>query len=203
MTPPTRVVLAAPETDRIDRLEAENRALRARLAELEEAHRRLCDDYVEASDRAGELVLQHAALRQIHGAAGREPLLQALQEIVINVIGSEELAIFEREGDHLRLARAFGVDPAPLEAVRVGAGPIGRAAAGERHVVAWDGPCPDDPRLTGCVPLVWAGAVVGALAWWRMLDHKPALVESDREVVEMLAVHAGQALHRTARAGGP
>ena len=169
--------------------------LRQRIASLQEELRRTSDAWVDSADRVSEFVLLHAAVRQIHAARGREELMQALQEIVINVLGSEELAIFTRDGRELRLGRAFGVPEDPVRVLRFGEGPIGAtAAAGLVRVAAWDGPFEGDPKLTACVPLVAGGEVEGAIAFWTMLGHKPELVDSDREVMDMLSHHAGQAM---------
>ncbi|MFT3913350.1 MAG: GAF domain-containing protein [Anaeromyxobacteraceae bacterium] len=176
-------------------VDGEEMDLRDRIAALEEELRRTSDAWVDSADRVSEFVLLHAAVRQIHAARGREELLQALQEIVINVLGSEELVIFTREGDELRLARAFGVPEEPVRVLRLGEGPIGATtAAGVFRVAAWDGPFVGDPKLTACVPLVAGGEVEGAIAFWTMLGHKPELLDPDREVMDMLSHHAGQAM---------
>jgi hypothetical protein len=173
---------------------AEREVLRASLAALETEHRRVCDQFVESEGQTGELVQLFATLQQIHGAAGLEELLQALQEVVINVIGSEELAIFVLRDGVLHLARSFGVDPEPLRRIPLGQGTIGRAAqAGSLYVAGRDGP-PEDDRLTACLPLVANGAVVGALAIFRLLGHKPGLSPSDQALFDLLVQHAGQAL---------
>lgn len=180
--------------EQLDRSSAERTLLRERLSELEAEHRRVCDEFVEAEEQAGQLVQLHATLQQIHGAADREALLQVVQEVVINVIGSEELAIFELQGGELRLARAFGVDPGPLQRIALGQGPLGRAAQDGRLLMA--GPDHDlgDDRLTACVPLTAAGRLVGLVAVYRLLGHKPLLGPNDQEVFELLGPHAGQAL---------
>ena len=184
--------------EQLSRANAERTLLRERLAELEAEHRHVCDEFVASEEQAGELVQRFATLQQIHGAADREALLQVLQEVIINVIGSEELAVFEVAGAELRLARAFGVDPGPLQRIPVGEGPIGRAAAGGRTLVAGRDDLGDD-HLTALVPLTAGGRVVGLVATWRLLGHKPLLGPSDHEVFDLLAPHAGQALRlRTA-----
>jgi len=180
--------------EQLARANAERALLRERLTELEADHRRTCDEFVASEEQAGQLVQLFATLQQIHGAADREALLQVLQEVVINVVGSEELAIFEVAGGELRLARAFGVDPAPLRRIPIGEGPIGRAAAGGRILLAGRDPELGDGRLTACVPLRAGDEVVGLVAVWRLLGHKPLLGPADEQVFELLQPHAGQAL---------
>jgi len=180
--------------EQLSRATAERVLLRERLTELEAEHRRVCDEFVEAEDQADQLVQLFATLQQLHGAADREALLQVLQEVVINVIGSEELAIFEVQGGELRLARAFGVDPGPLQRIALGHGPLGRAAQAGRLLVAGRDPDLGDDWLTACVPLTATGQVVGLVAIYRLLGHKPVLGPGDQEVFELLGPHGGQAL---------
>ena len=175
--------------------EAELAKLRQRLADLEQAYREASEELAEVSDRADLMILQHATVRQISAAIGREPLLQALQEVVINIIGSEELAIFDLVDGALRLARGFGVNPGPLRTIPLGQGPLGRlAAAGQTWVTGRDAAQLETEGLTAFVPLRGDGQLVGAIAIWRMLGHKPELVPSDLETLELLSVHGGQSL---------
>jgi hypothetical protein len=179
---------------------AERTLLRERLTELEAEHRRACDEFVEAEEQASQLVQRFATLQQVHGAESRDALLQTLQEVVINVIGSEELAIFEVAGGELRLARAFGVDPVPLQRIPLGDGPLGRAARAARPLVAGRDDL-GDRALSACVPLTAGGAPVGLIAIWGLLGHKPMLGPADDEVFELLGPNAGRALSLRRAAG--
>ncbi len=184
----------AQTRERLARAAAELGELQRRVAEVEAEHRRITDQVVEAEEQASELAQLHASLRQIHEADGYEPLLQALQEVVINVIGSEELAIFDLQGDQLRLVRSFGIDAGELQRIPLGRGPIGRAASsGRTYLAAGDEPA-EDPALTACLPLKADGVVVGAIAIFGLLAHKPGLTPFDHALFELLIPHGGQAL---------
>ncbi|WP_242355107.1 MULTISPECIES: GAF domain-containing protein [Anaeromyxobacter] len=175
---------------------AERDRLRARVEELEAEQRRLSDDYVAAQERTTELAQLFVALERLHGGRSRADVVAAVQEIVINVVGSEELALFERRGDSLDLLKAFGVDPGPIHTVAVGEGIIGRAASSGATWIAGRDPAPEpcDPELSACIPLRAGDATVGALAIWRLLGHKPILDEQDHAVFDLLSTHAGLAL---------
>lgn len=181
----------------IDHSNAERERLRARLAEIEAENQRICDDYVSVQEQALEVAQLYVSLDRLHGSLSRAEALQALQEIVINVIGTEELAVFEIRGDRLALVHSFGVDPAPLRSLPLGEGTIGRAAAtGTLYVAGRDGrSAPEDADLTACVPLRLGGEPWGALAIFRLLGHKPGLGDADQKVFDLLAAHAGLALH--------
>jgi hypothetical protein len=179
----------------------ERERLRARLLELETENQRMCDDYVAVQEKSTDLAQLYVALERIHGGLSRADTLAALQEIVINVIGSEELAIFERDGDALALVQSFGIDPEPWRRLRAPRGAIARAAAGQLYVAGREGPPePGDEDLTACIPLRVGDAVAGVIAIFRLLGHKPVLGEADHAVFELLTTHAGLALHlRAAR----
>ncbi len=176
--------------------QAERERLRARLAEIEAENQRICDEYVAVQERSTDLAQLYVALERLHGGVSRADTLAAIQEIVINLVGSEELAVFERRGDALALALAFGVSPGPLAAVRLGEGAIGRAAAtGMLYVAGRTGPpAPGEEDLTAAIPLRAGDGTAGVIAIFRLLGHKPGLGDSDHAVFDLLSAHAGVAL---------
>jgi hypothetical protein len=186
-----------------DHAREERERLRGRLAEIEGENRRLCDDFVAVQQQSTELAQRCVALERIHGAATREETLAALQEIVVNVIGSEHLAIFERRGGGLELAQSFGVDPEPLRRVPLGKGAVGAAAATGRLYVAARAaaPEPGDEEVTAAIPLLHGEDVAGVIAIYRLLDHKPGVTEADQALFALLSAHGGVALWLRARAG--
>ncbi|GEJ58397.1 GAF domain-containing protein [Anaeromyxobacter diazotrophicus] len=166
----------------------EEEALRERLAGLEQ--------------QVVELGNACVVMERVHGALDRGAVLLAIQDVVINVIGSEELAIFEVAdgGRLLRPVQSFGVEPRELA---VGAGPVGRAASERRAWTILDGAPPEEePRLTAVAPLSAGPHLTGVVAIWRMLAHKPVFGEADRAVLELLSRHGGAALHLTSPHAG-
>lgn len=137
--------------------------LRAQLAELEQQHANLTCLYVACS--------------RLHASPDREEVLAAIHEIVINLIGCEEFAVFEKEGEKLSLLSSFGTVPAPyLES--------------GSNVSAFE-------NVTAVVPLVLDGRETGAIVLFRLLDHKPGLEPVDHELFELLSTHAATALYKT------
>ncbi len=184
----------------LEQREVEQGRLRDRLAEIERENRRVCDEFVAVQEQNAELVSLYAAIERLHGAPTRIEVLTAIQEIVVNVVGSEEFALFELTPDGRRLApaHAFGIDVGGLKEIAIGSGTVGRAAAEGKPYVAGEGGAPvppEDPHLAACVPLKLGDEVTGALAIYRLLGHKPALTDFDRELFALLERHAGLALH--------
>ena len=215
LTPPPGALPAATVADPVDlekkRLVAElalareavaqaneeRERLRARLAEIEQENQRVCDEYVAIQERSTELAHLYVALERIHGGLSRAETLAAIQEVVINVVGSEELAILERRGDRLVLVQSFGIDPEPWRERPAHAGAVGRAAGGKLFVAGREpaGGGPGEESLTAAIPLRVGDKVVGAIAIFRLLGHKPVLGDTDQALFDLLSSHAGVALH--------
>jgi GAF domain-containing protein len=177
----------------------EQARLRDRLSEIEAENRRVCDEFVAVQEQNADLVALYAAIEQLHGAATRADVIRAIQEVVINMVGSEEFALFELTPDGRRLAPvlAFGVSSGPEE-IEVGCGTVGHAAAaGSPYVAAAGGAVapPGAPPPTACVPLKVGDRVTGALVIYTLLAHKPALTDFDHELFSLLERHAALALH--------
>ncbi|HET6438721.1 MAG TPA: GAF domain-containing protein [Anaeromyxobacter sp.] len=190
---------AAPGSTQLDNVCAQVDALSERLAAALAERDRAVANALELKTWLDEAILVEVALERLHGALDRAEVLRAIQDVVINLVGSEELAVFEPgEGRDLLFAvQSFGVDRARLAPVRLGEGPVGRAAAEGRAWVAGDERPPGDPRLTACVPLLAEGRLMAVLAIWRLLEHKPGLSPADRRVLQLLGRHAGSALYLT------
>ena len=173
----------------------ERERLRERLAGLQAEHQRICDDYVAVQEKSTDLAQLYVALERLHGGATRADTLAAIQEIVVNLVGSEELAVFERRDGALALVHAFGVPPRVLDALRPGEGALSVATAGKLYVAGREGPpAAGEEDLTAAIPLRAGDEIAGVIAIFRLLGHKPALADSDDAVFDLLSAHAGLAL---------
>lgn len=164
----------------VDRLTLENERITAR--------------FLEEEQRASDLMKLLISLRQLHEAAGRPQVLDALQDIVVNVIGSEEHALFAASDhdDILVAARTMGLGSARLSAIPSG---DGAAAALTALRAAPRGLGDRAPMLS--VPLMNGASMIGAIVIFGLLEHKAELDAFDRELLDLLTVHAGAALART------
>jgi GAF domain len=178
----------------------EQARLRDRIAEIEAENRRVCDEFVAVQEQNAGLVGLYAAIERLHGAPTRSEVLAAIQEIVINLVGSEELALFELTSDGRRLAPAlaFGIDRGGLKEIAVGSGTVGRTVAeGKAYVAGDEGALadPEDRHVTACIPLKVGDKATGALAIYGLLGHKHSLTDLDLEIFSLLERHAALALH--------
>jgi hypothetical protein len=203
---PPEKTLAAELARAREALEHARRAheeIQERLAGIQEDNRRLCEEYAAVQEQNSDLVFLFVAVQRLYGAADRADVLAAIQEIVANLVGSEELAVFELSSDGSRLVpvRAFGVGAPELREIAVGSGTVGRVAAAGVPFVAGEPASapPDPPHLTACIPLELGGRVTGALAIYRLLEHKRSLGNLDRELLDLLQKHAATALRASVR----
>lgn len=196
------IELVLDENERLRELHAASLAARARI---ERDQARLVEKLVEVDARFSHLAHLYVASRCLHGPMKRREVLEAVQEVVTNLIGSHEAALFEmqEDGEALSLVACFGIDPGPYRRVSLGQGRIGRCAeTGETQI---GGACrsehaQDSERdLTACVPLKVGDRVVGALALFRLLPRKRSgLTALDHDLLELLATQAAAALYTAA-----
>ena len=179
----------------------EQSRLQERLASIEDESRQFSLRYAEVEQENSNLANLYVASYRLHETVERREVLSVLQEIVANLIGSEEMAIFEMnpEGSALSLVGSFGIDPGRLRTVLVGSGVIGRAVLAGETYVSEGGPAqgglPQEAELTACIPLKLDGRVTGAIALFRLLPQKAGFVAVDRELFDLLATHAATALY--------
>jgi hypothetical protein len=156
-------------------------ALELRIAELESDNDRLASLYV--------------ASHQLHGTLERAHVLTAIQEIVVNLIGSENFGVFELGAESLSLVCSVGLEERDAAVVRAGVQRIRSSIeSGElllRPATAGD--------WVACVPLKVDGHVTGVIAICRLLSHKSELERLDFDLFELLATQAASALHCTSR----
>jgi len=170
--------------------------LRARFDDVEQENEKYAAQYHQIEIHSSNLSNLYVASYQLHASVERETVLSTIQEIVVNLIGSEEVAIFELDEatQEFRLASSFGVEETRLKNFKAGRGPIGqRLISGE--VFINDHVSGGEDKLTACVPLRIGERVIGAILVFRLLEHKQELQPVDHELFELLAIHASTALY--------
>lgn len=182
-------LMRAAERQRADAAELER--LRARFDEIAGENQRFAEQYQHIEEQSSNLANLYVASYQLHNSIERRTVLNTIQEIVINLVGSEQLAIYEVNAEaEFELAASFGLDITRLHTV-VG-GEFAVEKLGEGHIFI--DPAAAEP-LTACIPLQVENRVVGAVLVFRLLEHKAALQQVDYELFELLSVHASTALY--------
>jgi hypothetical protein len=201
----TRASFLESENERLreqfQRHEREHAQVQAQLETIREESRRYSMQYAEVEEQNSNLANLYVASYRLHGTLDRQEVLQTIQEIVANLIGSEQMAVFEREGSTLSLVASTGIDPSSCRSVQVGVGAIGGVVeTGRIHVVEHaQGRHSEDleSELTACIPLTLGDRVIGAIAIFRLLPQKTAIEAVDHELFDLLATHAATALYCT------
>jgi len=159
-----------------ERLRLENEQYRKQFTELEARHTDLANLYV--------------ASYQLHGTLDREGVVAAIQEIVINLIGSESFGVFECTADAMQPICAVGLSPEETFRVeRLGHQLWGELQRGELLL---------RPAAVGewlaWLPLKINGRVTGVIAIRQLLPHKEGLEPVDFELFDLLANQAATSL---------
>jgi hypothetical protein len=150
-------------------------------------------------------VLLIAARQRLAGAVQRDEVLATIDEIVVDLIGSEEFAVFElphmdADVETMQLAHVRGIAADSPRLARA-AGPIRYALGVGQTLVARSrrkGADDVDGGLTAAIPLKLDGHVTGAIAIFGLAPHKEALTAVDHELFEVLSRQAAMALHGAA-----
>lgn len=154
---------------------------------------------LEVEQHNSDLTNLYVASNRLHESLDRREVLAAIQEIVINLVGSEELAVFEvsEDGSSLELVDSFGVEKGKFDKIPLGSGSIGQVAAKGEPVLGGENASDGEQGLTACVPLMLGKQAVGAVAVFRLLPQKPGLQPLDRDLLDLLRAQAGLALYCT------
>lgn len=203
--------LTEAETE-LDRFRQSQETLHRQLGSVEQENHRFSEQFLEVQRRNNDLAHLYVAGYRLHATLDHREVLQAIEEIVINLIGSEVFGVFERPpgGGAFELVGSFGLARERFpDGVVPGRGVLGRVAqTGEMLFV--EGPLPDalatEENLTACIPLAVAGRVLGLVAIFDLLPQKGGrLAPLDRELMDILATQAAPALYCSslhARYGG-
>jgi hypothetical protein len=179
---------------RVAELEQERDTLTRRLSAVEAENRQWVEQYVASEQQRSDLTHLYAATHALTAHTTRGEVVQAIREIITNLIGSEDMAFFEAVGgETLSLIAAFGT-ATPPRSVRFGEGVIGETARRGTVATRADAPeWPGEPEIAACIPLLSQGRVVGAIALFRLLPQKAGLVALDERLFEIVSLHGGMA----------
>jgi len=185
---------------RLDELEASvstDRAEQLRLAEerleIERRSREQTRRFAEIEQQNGNLANLYVASYQLHGSLDHSEVQQAIKEIVINLIGSEEFGIYQKRDGELLLVDSAGTRAGSTSIPDTLASGLARSLETAETVVTGDDEADGTPIVF--VPLRLSAGVVGAIVIFELLAHKTGLESVDFELFELLAAHAAPALY--------
>ncbi|MFZ0964498.1 MAG: GAF domain-containing protein [Terriglobia bacterium] len=185
---------AAWEEDR-NRLEQEIRELKAEQQRFLECH-------VGLEEQNSTLTTLYVACQRLHSNLDRAEVLLAAREIITNLVGCEEYALFcTVPTGLLRCVDSFGIDPEECEKFCLSTEILWRVLqTGEPFLSHRDSASRRtgvEARISACIPLKLGSTVTGAIALFRFLPQKPGLQKLDEELFQLLENHLALALHCT------
>lgn len=180
-------------------LEDQNR-LQARLVDAEVENQRFSERFVAVEEHNNNLAHLYVASYRLHETVDHEEVLSVLQEIIVNLVGSEAFAILEKEstGSSLKISSSFGLDQDMLDSLNINSGPVARTAeTGELYIAQETPPRPGpagQPDVLACVPLRLGELILGVIVIVRLLPHKVGLEPLDFELFDLIASQAATSL---------
>lgn len=184
----------------LDRHLVDEGRLQQNITAVEQENREHTQRYLEVEQQNSNLANLYVASYRLHSTLDRQEVIATIQEILANLVGSEEIGLFESDsaGRGLDLIASVGIDEQQYKRIVFGAGRLGQLAArGRIYVANPSEPDRDEERLSACVPLIVDGRVTGCIAIFGLLPQKGPLNELDRELFELLATHSATALYCT------
>jgi hypothetical protein len=187
--------------DRLDRCQAEVVRLRRRAEAAEAANHRMSAEHAEAAEGLSVLTRLWVAASALHDAADEVAALRALEEVMINLAGTEEFGVFTVEGGMLAPVHAFGVADGRLHPHA----PAGVVAGVVESGDPWRAGSPHpEPRgeahePVACIPLRVGERVAGVVVVRGFLPQKVAFEPFDVELYALLADRAAPALRAAVR----
>lgn len=191
--------LCCPDEDRVLRRHIATLEMQLRTIEIES--RQLAARWQEIERKNIALANLYVAIHQLHGTLVRSEVVEALTEILVGLIGSERLAIFERsdDGARFRLIGSFGIDGCDYREL-TSHDSLGRLlASGVRHVAGEPHPIADalEMPIAAALPLLLEGRVTGGIVLFSLLAQKSGFNDVDYDLFDLLTTHAAIALRCT------
>lgn len=194
--------LEAAQSD-LESERSEREKLFRRLETLEQLRASSAEEYAVVEEQNNNLASLYSATYSLHGTLDRDRILGVIQEIVANLIGSEEMAVLEWDPAEsvLRLACQTGLEPGRLETVSLDDGLIGHAVHRRRPYLAdrrrdeLPEATSDERDLSACIPLCIEDILVGAIVVFRLLPQKEGMEPIDYELYDLLGSQAAMALY--------
>lgn len=144
-----------------------------------------------------------AARKRLQESIDQADALEAIREIVTNLLGCEEIGLFTivHENDHTKngLLWSFGIDPqkhGTLSAFEQAA--LQRVLQGELHIAQVGHEAHgshENPPIRAFVPIRHNGRTVAVLIMLKLLPQKLGFDEADINLVDVLSNEAGRALY--------
>ena len=182
--------------EQMESLEEERKGLLDRFQRVEEESAEFKERYKEIEEENNRLANLYIASYQLHSALDVKEVVKSTFEIIINLVGSMDFALYIVDNANLVPISAQGRPLTALSVIKIGEGIAGKTA-GDRQVYVSNGEMSkvsiDEPKV--CVPLEVDEQLLGMIVVFSFLDQKSSITELDRELFKLLGGHAASALY--------
>jgi hypothetical protein len=175
----------------LDEMRAQAESLVRNLQAAQGAGSQLRAELDEVAEQQDLLANLYTVLRRLHGSLRLDDVIAAMGELLTNLIGTEDFAIYLREGDSQRFrARLASGRGAERDGFTAGEGFLGVSV--EAGTIRYG----DDGQLIALVPLASSlgRGPIGLVAILGLLAHKPRLVPRDQVVLDLFLTQAALAV---------
>jgi GAF domain-containing protein len=175
------------------------------------AHQRLAERCAFLEAGVQRLTTLWVASARLHSSVDPAEALDNIKDIIITLIGSEEIAIWrlDRDGRNLLLQASQGIDTKRWAKVPARKGVFNQVVARCQIYLRDDKPAPKTGRardaggLSACIPLRAGGLCTGAIGIFDLLPHKAGISTVDRALFDLLANQAAIVLICAGRSSRP
>jgi hypothetical protein len=180
-------------------LRTENADLKSQFHSVEDENREFADRYVQVERQNSDLVSLYVASQRLHSTLSYDEVVAIVKEIVINLVGSEDFAIYvvDAAASKLVLVGQEGMAGVAQASLAIGAGSLGECVHSGLPFVAAEGvpvhQLGEEP--IACIPLKVGEDVLGVIAIHTLLRQKQGFRAVDLEMFELLGAHAATALY--------
>ena len=179
---------------RSERWRAEQQSVLELLTAIDVEYRRFEEQFHDVERQNSNLATLYAAGHALHTGLDPAAVLSAIQEIVINLIGSEEFAIVQSD-EALTAQALFGMQPQDLAGLTPRSGIIGQALEERRPLALMRGMPADVTGVRVAIPLVLGEKVRGFVLIFGFLPQKEDLQPLDYELFSLVGSQAAAALY--------
>jgi len=141
-----------------------------------------------------------AARKRLRECEDQQDACEAIREIVSNLLGCEEMALFQLERDHWRfpLIWSFGIEQKAVQLSKLLRGSaLADVIAGQAHISESSGQtgiAGKGEKARAFVPIQFDGRTAAVLVLLRLLPQKAKIDELDRELFAVISREAGKGL---------
>lgn len=173
--------------------------LAEKLSEIEEENVDFAQRYIDVEEQNNNLANLYVASFQLHSTLDYEEVLQIILEIIINLIGAEDFAVFllDEKMNQLVPVGSEGIGPDEVSPVTMGEGVIGTVARDRTSYFNESPPATREELLQDplvCIPLLIKDELIGVIALYKLLQQKEKFAPVDFELFTLLAGHAATAV---------